>query len=735
MTTLEKQPDRLYELMPALYRIADVDQREALQALLKIINEQADALRDDTQQLWDDFFIETSQRWVVPYIGELIGNNPLHDLDLSSAAATAQTLFTDLRGPDLRPSGAIRTRADVAKTIHYRRRKGTPAMLEELARDVTGWGAHVVEFFTLLDWNQHLEHVRLDASGCPDLRRVDVGDRVGGPWDTTTHTVDVRRINEWDGWYNLLNLGFFLWRLRAYRLTQVRPRPIGGVPWRLTFSPLGQNIPLFSAGRREPGESRMANEFTVEAPIRAAAFFEDLATVPEAPPATATTAFYGDPKNPNTDASLVVFSNGNAVDASDVRCANLKDWPAAQPKGNKAYIDVTRGRLVLSEDGPSEPITVSYYYGFSGEMGGGEYDRRKWVAPSTMPVTGGGRNLHDALAARVGAKTVVEIDNDETYLLGDPIALAAGESLTIQAKNQARPHIRLGRNPADGTEVPLANGSIAITGGPGASLTLNGLLVEGGLRLNGDLGALRILHSTLVPGRSVEMEAPGRPSGPSLVVAPTSSNNTALEVQIAFSVVGALRIPSHVKKLWILDSIVDGIEKLGDAPTIAVADADDASGPPAHIERSTLFGSSRFLKLELASESIFTGVVTVDQKQQGCVRFSYVPPTSVTPQNYRCQPALEIAVEQESKTGPAKDAVEAEVAQWLAPSFESVDYGRPDFAQLRRTCPVQIRAGAEDGSEMGAFCLLKEPQRESNLRIRLDEYLPVGLEAGIVYVT
>ena len=31
---------------------------------------------------------------------------------------------------------------------------------------------------------------------------------------------------------------------------------------------------------------------------------------------------------------------------------------------------------------------------------------------------------------------------------------------------------------------------------------------------------------------------------------------------------------------------------------------------------------------------------------------------------------------------------------------------------------------------MGAYCHLKQPQRESNLRIRLDEYLPFGLEPG-----
>ena len=36
---------------------------------------------------------------------------------------------------------------------------------------------------------------------------------------------------------------------------------------------------------------------------------------------------------------------------------------------------------------------------------------------------------------------------------------------------------------------------------------------------------------------------------------------------------------------------------------------------------------------------------------------------------------------------------------------------------------------------MGVYCHLKQPQRESNLRIRLDEYLPFGLDAGVIYVT
>jgi hypothetical protein len=738
MTTAPPGADRLYRLLPSVYRVADASRGSQLRALLALITEQADALRTDTQQLWDDFFIETCQRWVIPYIGDLVGNNLLNDLDLSAAAVTAQSLFSDLAGPDLIPPGAIRTRADVAKTIYYRRRKGTPPMLEELARDVTGWGAHLVEFFNLLDWNQHLEHLRLQAHGCPDLRRVDVGDRVGGPWDTTTHTVDVRAINERDGWYNIPNVGFFLWRLRAYRLTGVSPRQIGGTAWRLTFSPLGQNIPLFSAGRREPGESGVATELTVETPIRAAAFFEDLNGVPAAPPPTPATAYYGDLLQ--TEASLVVFSNGTPVPANEVECMNLDNWTVfAQPTGTTIGIDVTRGRLVVPSGRAGETITVSYYYGFSAAIGGGEYDRAKWLVGSTAPtlVNGGGPALEAAIGAP-GRGPVITVTDDATYDITTAITLAAGESLTIQAASNARPHLR------------LANGALSIlTSGAGARLTLGGLLVEGGLLIDGDLDKLRLLHSTLVPGRSVIQEAAASPNGPSLVVAPgpvAAPINTRLEIQIAFSIVGPLHVPSHVTGLWLLDSIVEGRLVNGGPIGSAISDAAVTSGPPAHIERSTVFGTTHFLKLPFASESIFTDLVTVDQQQAGCVRFSFVPRGSSTPQQYRCQPALETALETASEKAAAgksgillkagwETVLADEVAAWLVPAFETDQYGRPELAQLRGACPMQIRTGAEDGSEMGVFCTLKQPQRQSNLQIRLDEYLPVGLAAGIIYVT
>jgi hypothetical protein len=36
---------------------------------------------------------------------------------------------------------------------------------------------------------------------------------------------------------------------------------------------------------------------------------------------------------------------------------------------------------------------------------------------------------------------------------------------------------------------------------------------------------------------------------------------------------------------------------------------------------------------------------------------------------------------------------------------------------------------------MGVFSSLKAPQREAGLRIRLDEFLPVALEAGVLFAS
>src|SRR5512141_1988588 len=125
---MNPNPDRLYELLPVIYRQRDAEQGYALRALLQVIAEQVDIVEQDIAQLYDNWFIETAQEWAVPYLAELIGYQLVH------AAG-------EPGDPNTPRNQILIPRREVANTIHYRRRKGTLALLETLAYDVAGWPA------------------------------------------------------------------------------------------------------------------------------------------------------------------------------------------------------------------------------------------------------------------------------------------------------------------------------------------------------------------------------------------------------------------------------------------------------------------------------------------------------------------------------------------------------------------------------------------------------------------
>ena len=171
-------------------------------------------------------------------------------------------------------------------------------------------------------------------------------------FDEIMHTVDVRPISQHEGWHNIRNIGFFLWRLGAYRMRRVEARRLGGAgDFRYHFSPLGNSAPLFSRQRREGDEAGLATELHVPQPIRPARFFADLRAYAALPvPLPGFTDFYGlfdafPGFNVAPAPSLMVFVDGNPIPAEDVRDRNLSNW--TQTAGFEIGIDVERGRLVL----------------------------------------------------------------------------------------------------------------------------------------------------------------------------------------------------------------------------------------------------------------------------------------------------------------------------------------------------------------------------------------------------
>jgi hypothetical protein len=256
--------------------------------------------------------------------------------------------------------------------------------------------------------------------------------------------------------------------------------------------------------------------------------------------------------------------------------------------------------------------------------------------------------------------------------------------------------------------------------------TLDGVLVTGrGLRIRGQLSKVTIRHCTLVPGWSLGHDCePENEMELSLELIDTTA-----QVSIERSIVGSIlvdqnEVMTEPLRVNVRDSILDAVrlnyEALGvSGPGRAVAHV------LLTIARSTVFGEVNAHAIELAENCIFMSRVRVARSQLGCMRFCYVPLGSRTPRRYHCQPDGVTAA-----LTPANE--KACAAERVTPRFNSVRYGTPAYCQLAATCAEEIKRGADDESEMGVFHDLFQPQREANLRARLDEFTPAGTNAGII---
>lgn len=705
---------RLDALLPRYIRLADVRRPDAatpgptgpLGALLDLIGEQADEIRANTAGLYDDLFIETCAPWAVPYIGDLVG-------------ATA-----------LRAEPG-RRRADVARTLHYRRRKGTLPMLEELARDVTGWPAHAVAFQDLLATTQHLDHLRMEPSpagsapgpdavrrvGTVDLRDMDALDRLGSPFDGMAHTPDLRPPATHEGWHGLRNVGFFLWHIRPHRLTGVPARAVDPPgDHRFRFSPAGVDIPLLDNPDREVDETRLATERHVPGAIRPRAF------------AAGKAAYYGHVEEDEADVAFAIYRGPAAepahlVPARDVVCMDLSGW-APPPRPGTVGVDLRRGRLTVRPgEVPKGGLTVSFHHGFSDELGGGGYERGPSLTPADPGQTVAVAKLAEpapgaapparSLQAAVGAwrragrpDRVFRIGDSRTYggrlAGGTALDLAAGTTVAIEAESGEFPSVRV-------------VGNLEAHAPPeGAELVLNGLLIEGGVTVHGPL-RLRMHHCTIVPGR---MQGPtGQPASPDRDAIVAAAGSAGAELVADRCILGPLRLPEAARRVFLRDSIVQSLPVAGvERPAIAATDA-GAPGPVLGLERATVFGDVAVRAVDEVTDSIVTGALRAELRQVGCLRFSYVGPGSAAPRRFHCAPD------------------EAAGGRRAAPVFASTRYGSPHYARLHRTTPDAIRRGAESGAEMGVFCGLEEALREDDLRERLQEYLPFGLIPGTIDAT
>lgn len=711
----------LYGLLPAFYRLRDTQygintltaEEKArlktltgsdhtfpedeiygpLKSLLALLAEQIAILEENMEQLYDDQFIETCAEWVIPYIGKLVGASELHAV----------------------PAMHYSRRAEVAHTIGYRRRKGTASVIEQLARDVTGWNASVTEYFRLLSTTQYMNHLRPENRTTVSVRKTGLSGLENTPFDTATRSADVRNIGNNRGKYNIPNIGIFLWRLGSYRSTQSPAYKVDDR--RYTFHPLGLNEPIYRQPATEDEIAHLARPENVAMPISREEFWNN------------KPAFYG------LDKSLLIYRNGvpllpgdegpddpwrmitvcNLCDIAD-EDGNVTGW-AHMPQESVA-IDPELGRIAFpASQPPPDAVHVSYHYGFSSGMGGGEYGRIPEISANRqkiVKVRSGTGTIQDALNMVAESGGIVEIEDNEYHFEAPFIRVAEGKTIELRAAPKFRP-------------VLVPPHEIKVVGGAFSTVILDGLLIsgssldlpeemEGGIK--NELQRLQISHCTLLPLSSPPIgDVAGQPVVPRVVV-----HSAGTRVEMDKSISGSFRVAEGAV-VRITHSIADALDE--NEIVYAGLSGNDPGGA-LEVSYSTLIGkiSTRVIQASdailLAGEEEKEGwphPVAARRLQEGCVRFSYVPPGSKVPRPYQCQPSIPGA------------------AVRLRPVFTSLRYGDPGYGQLGIHCASEIREGADDQAEMGAFHDLFQPQRIRNLRNRLDEYLRFGLEAGIFFAS
>jgi hypothetical protein len=147
----------------------------------------------------------------------------------------------------------------------------------------------------------------------------------------------------------------------------------------------------------------------------------------------------------------------------------------------------------------------------------------------------------------------------------------------------------------------------------------------------------------------------------------------------------------------------------------------------ASFVRCTVVGQVQVHGVPLAENSIFASPLRVLRRQAGCVRFCFVPTGSRTPQRFHCQPDLAVAA--------VDNADAAQTRLRVVPLFRSRRYGSPHYMRLADTCCEEIRSGASDESSMGVYHDLYEPQRQANLALRLEAYVPAGAAPGMFFAS
>lgn len=735
--------ERLWDWVPAIYRELDaLEGGDSLRALLRAIGSQAALAKRSQDRLWDDMFVELADDWAVPYIAELV--------------ATRQVSALNPRA----------RRADVAKTIYYRRRKGTLAVLEQMVADMSGWDGKVVEEFRRLarlrhglDGPAHPGRVTgTPEGGLADLRSVRGARLAGDPFDELHYTPEMRRPQGRLGLRGISTLAFHLYRLQSVEFNGVQPRRVNDVAGTrdgYTMDPSGRDLPLFAANApaRDWASWRTADEWALPRAIdcrllNEAVFVigdEEIAWILDTGANGAPIAALADRQNAAADLRRLAGQRFQSEAALKRVLGGLPQAAILTAPGVHAGL---LARALVGDCGSAALLPdASGQAAFGppamqvGLVGGVPVPHARTRAANLdgwpMPVVPGidllidparGRFLFDTgagdpldlrvryrvgMAAPIGAGAFArDIDPAPAAVHWQQRSSAPGVPANgiVQIEDSSTFENPPGQAGIVATTVRAAEGQR-----PYILLTADWTLAAAGanreLAIDGLwIGARPAARLRLggdfgrVTLRWCTLDPGGADAmGAALPPCELVVTGTIDELVIERCILPGIR----------LEGANAGIDSISLSDSIIDASRPGSAGLAAprssvRMARCTVIGTTiDALALDVekldATDTLVAARADVTDLQSGCFRFSARGPGSRVPHPYA-----------------------AHVVDDLERLFAARRFGDPAYATLAPGAPPPLREGSEEGSEIGAFCGERGPIKFDSLRTKVEEYMPFG---------
>jgi len=741
--------EKLWALVPAVYRLEDglADNPGVLRSFVELIGEHAAYLRRSQDRLWDDQFIDLCAEWAVPYIGDLVATRLLSALN---------------------PRGR---RIDVAKTIYYRRRKGTPRVLEELVSDITGWDGRMVEEFRRLDRSRHLLDpvtgplcgpvTGTPPGGWADVRSVRGSELAGGPFDEFAYTPDVRRARGRAGRYNIPKLAFHLYPLLASPLIDIAGKAHKKKGRKFTFDPSGRDVPLFAKRLREIDYDAWHSWLAWElpAPIACRLLGDAQFVITQAVIDTLVAAPYNLAAPAADDLRTICNYRIGSISRLKELLAALPSaaaqaipngplWPVLQRlalvddcgKANLLWRDAGDTGSIVVKTGalatpiPSEEISAANLDNWPDLVSDStaliDPERGRLFFPNAKPTAPVTASYHYGSAGPIGAGTY---NRRSSPYLGDLTVSVSGGGAIPKAPLAASAVLQIDDSSSydSAANLPVAIANLCIQANPGAKgqpgfrpyVVLGGdWTFSGGggsatLTLEGLWIGAKAASSIVLDGSFSEVIIAHSTLDPGGFSEEDPNSPQLLPVPIVIASTAQIQTLRIDSSIIATISIAAGglLENLVMADSIAQAPVARIPQPVA----SAMLWQLPRTSADIRRSTLF-GAVHVEQLYASEALFT----GRVVVLNTQAGCFRFSAAPTRSRLPHPYRSVYLTDTRSL---FRSRRFGNPGFARLSDVAPDTIARGGEDTCEMGAFSSLHNQIKLDGLQTKVDEYMPFGL--------